>query len=157
VLRRGFQNWAAKWADYLPNKNLTAIDKALNESWTEALSDKRGTAERLAGASGQELRRESAEAFGSLFTKAADVTEARTSVTANDDPRRVTESSDATSTLAGLSLLELRRAVGKSIPDRPPPGPLTASSVRADVEFLAGYWIRTKAAEKEALAQFANQ
>ena len=75
---------------------------------------------------------------------------------ANDDPRRVNESDDTAAKLEGLSLLELRRAVGASVPDRPKPGPIPASSIRADVEFLAGYWIRTKAAEQDAIDRFAR-
>jgi hypothetical protein len=169
--------------------------------------------------SGQQLRRQSAQAFAGLFTKQHIVTEGRSSLaadfvptapdddndmsppakdgatasipfvcewcttratlhkkprfclkcgkpalpvesTATGDPsRRVVEADGVVKKRVEASnLLELRRAVGNSIPDRPVrPAPLTAKSLRGDMERLAGRAAQLDALERAAIDALAKK
>ena len=84
---------------------------------------------------------------------------AESAVTAND-PRRVHESADDDTTakrLENLNLLELRGLVGARYATTPAPGPLSAQSLRRDMEQLASRKARQDAGERAALAAFGKQ
>ena len=75
----------------------------------------------------------------------------------DDDPRRVHEDAKpATNRVPASTLAELRRAVGDRFPFTPKPSPLTAASLRADMETLASLPMRQRAAEKSALDRLAK-
>ena len=76
---------------------------------------------------------------------------------ANDDPREVEESAEVTAKLNALTLPQLRKVVGAQYSAQPKSSPLSAKSLRADMEQLAGYWTRQEAAERAAYASLAKK